>query len=88
MDSNERRRGNGNRPAAQRRRTGTPRQEREHPVRRRTSPRRKDPDAEIVYDKDTAYSLKEGSFGLANVAPTVAAMMGIEAPECWEESMI
>jgi len=42
----------------------------------------------IVYDKDTAYSLKEGSFGLANVAPTVAAMMGIEAPECWEESMI
>ncbi|MBP3412888.1 MAG: 2,3-bisphosphoglycerate-independent phosphoglycerate mutase [Oscillospiraceae bacterium] len=42
----------------------------------------------IVYDKDTAYTLKEGSFGLANVAPTVATLLGLEAPACWEESMI
>jgi 2,3-bisphosphoglycerate-independent phosphoglycerate mutase len=42
----------------------------------------------IVYDNDTAYTLKEGSFGLANVAPTVATLLGLEAPTCWEESMI
>ncbi len=42
----------------------------------------------IVYDNDTAYTLKEGSFGLANVAPTVAKLLEIEAPDCWEESMI
>ncbi len=42
----------------------------------------------IIYDKDNAYTLKEGSFGLANVAPTVVKMMDIMAPQCWEESMI
>ena len=42
----------------------------------------------IVYDPDTRYSVKEGSFGLANVAPTVAALLELKAPDCWEESMI
>lgn len=42
----------------------------------------------IIYDKNTAYEIKEGAFGLANVAPTVAAIFGLEAPACWEESMI
>ncbi len=42
----------------------------------------------IVYDPDTRYTVKEGSFGLANVAPTVAALLELKAPECWEESMI
>ena len=42
----------------------------------------------IIYDKDTTYTIKEGAYGLANVAPTVVKMMGLEAPECWEESMI
>ena len=42
----------------------------------------------IVYDKDTEYTLKEGNFGLANVAPTVATLLGLEAPACWEESII
>ena len=42
----------------------------------------------IIYDKDTAYTINEGSYGLANVAPTVVKMMGLEAPECWEASMI
>ena len=31
---------------------------------------------------------KEGNFGLANVAPTIAAIFGLEAPDCWEEAMI
>lgn len=42
----------------------------------------------IIYDKNTAYEIKEGAFGLANVAPTVAAIFGLEPPACWEESMI
>ena len=42
----------------------------------------------IIYDPDKAYTIKEGAFGLANVAPTVVKMMGISAPQCWEESMI
>ena len=42
----------------------------------------------IIYDKDTAYTIKDGAYGLANVAPTVVKMMGLTAPECWEDSMI
>ena len=42
----------------------------------------------IIYDKDKTWNVKEGNFGLANVAPTVVKMMGLEAPACWEESMI
>ncbi len=42
----------------------------------------------IIYDKDNSWTIKEGHFGLANVAPTVVKMMGLTAPECWEESMI
>ena len=42
----------------------------------------------IVYDKDTTYTLKDGKFGLANVAPTVVKLLDLEAPACWEESMI
>ena len=42
----------------------------------------------IIYDKDRVWTVKEGNFGLANVAPTVVKMMGLEAPSCWEESMV
>jgi len=42
----------------------------------------------IIYDKDTAWTVKEGAFGLANVAPTVVKMMGLTAPACWEESIV
>ena len=27
-------------------------------------------------------------YGLANVAPTVAKLLGLEAPDCWEDPMI
>lgn len=40
----------------------------------------------VILDK--AYTIKDGEYGLANVAPTVAAMFGLKAPECWEKSMI
>ncbi len=42
----------------------------------------------IIYDKDKTYSIREGAFGLANVAPTVVKLMDIAAPECWEQSML
>ncbi len=42
----------------------------------------------IIYDKDTTYTIKDGKYGLANVAPTIVKMMGLTAPDCWEESMI
>ena len=42
----------------------------------------------IIWDKDTEFEIKDGSFGLANVAPTVAKLLGVEAPACWEECMI
>ena len=42
----------------------------------------------IIYDPDTKYTIKEGEYGLANVAPTVAKMLEVEAPACWMESMI
>ena len=42
----------------------------------------------IIYDNSRAWTVKEGAFGLANVAPTVVKMMGLTAPACWEESII
>ena len=42
----------------------------------------------IIYDKDKEWTVKEGAYGLANVAPTVVKMMGLTAPDCWEESMV
>ncbi len=42
----------------------------------------------IIYDAEKSYTVKDGSYGLANVAPTVVKMLGLTAPDCWEESMI
>ena len=42
----------------------------------------------IIYDKERSFTLQEGAYGLANVAPTVVKMMGLTAPDCWEASMI
>lgn len=44
----------------------------------------------IIYDKsgDTKYKLKDNNYGLANVAATVVNLLGYEAPQGWEESMI
>ena len=46
----------------------------------------------IIYDNVTngAYTVKadEGNFGLANVAATMVNLMGYEAPDMWEESII
>ena len=42
----------------------------------------------IIYDKKNKFTIKEGNYGLANVAPTVATIFGLKAPDCWEASMI
>jgi 2,3-bisphosphoglycerate-independent phosphoglycerate mutase len=42
----------------------------------------------IIYDKNTLYNIKLGNFGLANVAPTIACLLGLNIPDIWEESMI
>ena len=42
----------------------------------------------IVYDKKVNYTLKQGCYGLANVAPTIAKLLNIEKPSMWEESVI
>ena len=42
----------------------------------------------IIYDTDKEWTIQEGSYGLANVAPTVVKMMGLTAPACWEKSMV
>ena len=42
----------------------------------------------IIYDRDRAWTIKDGAYGLANVAPTVVAMMGLQKPDCWEDSMV
>ena len=42
----------------------------------------------IIYDNSKVWEIKDGAYGLANVAPTVVKMMGLTAPACWEESMV
>ncbi len=45
----------------------------------------------IIYDKDTTYTIVDADskkYGLANVAPTVAKLLGLDIPDCWEAPMI
>ena len=42
----------------------------------------------IIYDKDNNFEIKDGHYGLSNVAPTIVTMMGLTAPDCWQASMI
>ncbi len=43
----------------------------------------------IVYDPDGRHELKDDpAFGLANVAPTVAQLLGVKPYDCWEEGML
>ena len=41
----------------------------------------------IIYDKDNKWEVKDGAYGLANVAPTIVKMFDLTAPDCWEASM-
>ncbi|MCL1822804.1 MAG: 2,3-bisphosphoglycerate-independent phosphoglycerate mutase [Oscillospiraceae bacterium] len=42
----------------------------------------------IIYDKEKEYKIIDGNYGLANVAPTIAKMFGLETPASWEKAMI
>ncbi|MCR5324560.1 MAG: hypothetical protein K6E85_14985 [Lachnospiraceae bacterium] len=42
----------------------------------------------IIYDKEQKHEMKKGAFGFANVAPTIAGLMGIDPFDSWEESML
>jgi len=42
----------------------------------------------IFYDNAPDYKVVQGEYGLANVAATVVNLLGYEAPEIWEKSMI
>ncbi len=44
----------------------------------------------IIYDKQNSgkYQLKDEEYGLANIASTVVNLLGYEAPDIWEKSMI
>ena len=42
----------------------------------------------IIVDKKRDIKFGEGPYGLANVAPTVADLFEIKAPDCWEDSML
>ena len=44
----------------------------------------------IIYDNvtDKNYAVKEGKFGLSNVAATAVNFLGYKAPDIWDESMI
>lgn len=42
----------------------------------------------IIYDGVEKHNIKQGSFGLANVAPTIAMLLGLKIPTMWEESIL
>jgi 2,3-bisphosphoglycerate-independent phosphoglycerate mutase len=42
----------------------------------------------IIYDGVEKYYIKQGSFGLANVAPTIAMLLGLEIPAMWEDCIL
>lgn len=44
----------------------------------------------IIYDtvNEGKYQLKNGEFGLANIAASVVNLLGYEAPDIWEKSML
>ena len=70
--------------------TGAPKQGKDGSFKAKTS-HTLNPVPFIVYDNFTAdkYELKkDGSFGLSNVAATTVNLLGYDAPDIWDESMV
>jgi 2,3-bisphosphoglycerate-independent phosphoglycerate mutase len=42
----------------------------------------------IIFDKLQKHEIKSGTYGLANIAATVTALLGIAPPDGWEDGMI
>ncbi|MBQ7969183.1 MAG: 2,3-bisphosphoglycerate-independent phosphoglycerate mutase [Clostridia bacterium] len=69
--------------------TGEPKANKDGSLKAKTS-HTLNPVPMIIYDNNTkdAYTVKEGKFGLSNVAATVVNLLGYEKPEMWDESVI
>ncbi len=69
--------------------TGMPKANKDGSLKSKTS-HTLNPVPMIIYDKNNtnAYTVKEGSFGLSNVAATVVNLLGYEKPDAWDESVI
>jgi len=42
----------------------------------------------VIYDPSGRHEIRSGDYGLANVAPTIASLLGQDPPVSWEKSMI
>lgn len=42
----------------------------------------------VLCNGERQIRMREGHFGLANVAPTILDLFGIEIPDSWEESVL
>ena len=42
----------------------------------------------IIYDTQAKHEIVDGEYGLANVAPTIAKLLGLTPPASWQPSMI
>ena len=69
--------------------TGSPKANKDGSLKSKTS-HTLNPVPMIIYDNNNrdAYTVKEGDFGLSNVAATVVNLLGYEKPEAWDESVI
>ncbi len=69
--------------------TGAPKANKDGSLKSKTS-HTLNPVPMIIYDNNdrAAYNVKEGNFGLSNVAATVVNLLGYEKPEAWDESVI
>lgn len=69
--------------------TGEPKKNKDGSIKSKTS-HTLNPVPCIFYDNQTSsrYQVKSGEFGLSNVAATAVNLLGYEAPEMWNESLI
>ena len=67
--------------------TGLPKVDKEGHYKAKTS-HTLNPVPFIVYDPTAEHELKDGNFGLSNVAATVTQLLGVETPSMWDESML
>jgi len=69
--------------------TGAPKANKDGSLKSKTS-HTLNPVPMIIYDNNSrdAYTVKDGKFGLSNVAATVVNLLGYEKPDAWDESVI
>lgn len=70
--------------------TGAPKRDKETGAYKAKTSHTLNPVPFIIYDNVTGggYKIKDGAFGLSNVAATAVNFLGFEAPSMWDESVI